>query len=407
MDVRVRVMDDAERAVVAWWRRGHLSSATMVRYLHWVRRFRAHCRDQNLVETEHLTRAAVQRFTHAYVGARLKGRQLAQSSCNSARNAVHAWACAVRALGTPAPPWRDPQTPAPLPPLLDEFCQFRLIHHGVAKSSLWRDLDTARGFLTLLRRRRKPLRQATLADVDAFVQEVARRVSKCIVVCTCSSLRIFLRFLRTTGKLTRDLAPGVMAPRFSFTERPPRTLRWDEVKRILHAICRTQAPGRRDFAILLLLATYGLGAAEALGLRLENVDWRAGRLRLCRPKTKAAVELPLLPAVAQALTAYLRWERPPAKTTPYFFLRTNMPYELMTSAALRHRIRYYASRAGVSAKVIGAHAFRHAHASRQIDAGANLKVVSEILGHRSCSSTSVYVRVALRRLRTVALPVPR
>lgn len=84
-----------------------------------------------------------------------------------------------------------------------------------------------------------------------------------------------------------------------------------------------------------------------------------------------------------------------------------MPYEPMSSAALRHRIRHYASRAGVSARVIGAHAFRHAHASRQIDAGANLKVVSEILGHRSCSSTSVYVRVALRRLRTVALPVPR
>jgi site-specific recombinase XerD len=84
-----------------------------------------------------------------------------------------------------------------------------------------------------------------------------------------------------------------------------------------------------------------------------------------------------------------------------------MPYEPMSSAALRSRIRHYASRAGVSASVIGAHAFRHAHASRQIDAGANLKVVSEILGHRSCSSTSVYVRVALRRLRTVALPVPR
>jgi len=106
-----------------------------------------------------------------------------------------------------------------------------------------------------------------------------------------------------------------------------------------------------------------------------------------------AIELPLLPAVAQALTAYLRWERPPAKSTPYLFLRMNMPYEPMSSAALRHRIRHYASRAGVSARVIGAHAFRHAHASRQIDAGANLKVVSEILGHRSCSSTSVYVRV--------------
>ena len=84
-----------------------------------------------------------------------------------------------------------------------------------------------------------------------------------------------------------------------------------------------------------------------------------------------------------------------------------MPYEPMTSGAIRHRIQHYARLAGISTRVIGAHAFRHSHASRQIDAGANVKVVSEILGHRSSSSTSVYVRVALKRLRAVALPVPQ
>lgn len=89
------------------------------------------------------------------------------------------------------------------------------------------------------------------------------------------------------------------------------------------------------------------------------------------------------------------------------FLSRGMPYTPITSGAIRHRIRLYADRAGVSAKVLGSHIFRHTHASRQIDAGVNLKVVSDILGHRSSSSTSVYVRVALRRLRVVGLPVPR
>jgi len=84
-----------------------------------------------------------------------------------------------------------------------------------------------------------------------------------------------------------------------------------------------------------------------------------------------------------------------------------IPYNPLTSGAIRHRIREYARKAGVSAKVIGAHAFRHTHASRQVDAGANLKVLSDILGHRRPSSTSVYVRVALRRLRGVTLPVPK
>ena len=179
------------------------------------------------------------------------------------------------------------------------------------------------------------------------------------------------------------------------------------MQKILRAISRTAAPGKRDYAIVLLLATYGLGAAEVLGIRLEDVDWQGGVLRVCRPKTNVSIELPLLPAVAQAMTAYLRWERPPARSVQHIFVRENMPYEPLTSGAIRHRIRYYAGMAGISTKVIGAHAFRHSHASRQIDSGANVKIVSDILGHRSSSSTSVYVRVALERLRAVALPVPR
>jgi integrase/recombinase XerD len=159
--------------------------------------------------------------------------------------------------------------------------------------------------------------------------------------------------------------------------------------------------------MLLLLTTCGLGAAEILALRLKDLDWSAGVLRARRPKTKVDIELPLLPAVARALTGYLRWERPPANGIPIVFLSRRMPYAPITSSAIRHRIRLYAKRAGVSAKGLGTHIFRHSHATRQIDAGANLKVVSEILGHRSSSSTSVYVRVALRRLRGVGLPVPR
>ena len=150
----------------------------------------------------------------------------------------------------------------------------------------------------------------------------------------CSSLRAFLRFLHTTGRLQADLASGVMAPRFRVSERPPRTLPWREVRRILQAIRRSEPPGKRDFAMLLLLATYGLGAAEVLGLRLEDLDWRAGILRARRPKTKVRMELPLLPPVAKALTAYLRWERPPAKGTDRLFLRKSMPYAPITSGAI-------------------------------------------------------------------------
>jgi len=270
-----------------------------------------------------------------------------------------------------------------------------------------RDLETARGFIEELRGRTKPIERTTLTDVDAFVQKLATRLSKRTVADTCSSLRAFFRFLQMTGRLAVDLASGVIAPRFRIDERPPRTLPWKDVQRILRSISPSKAPGKRDFAIVLLLATYGLGAAEVLGLRLEDLDWQAGILRARRPKTNVPIELPLLPPVAKALSAYLRWERPPARSIQHVFLRKNMPYEPMTSGAIRHRIRHYARLGGITTEPLGAHAFRHSHASRQIDTGANIKVVSEILGHRSSSSTSVYVRVALRCLRTVGLPVPR
>lgn len=334
------------------------------------------------------------------------GRQSAQSSRTLACNAVHAWACAMRALGAALPPWREKRRPR-LSPLLDEYCQYRQVHTGISEGTLVRDIETARSFCDQLRPDKKSVTQVTLKDVDRFVRTLSTRVSRRTVADTCSSLRAFLRFLQITGKLSADLASGVIAPRYRIDERPPRILPWKDVQKILRVISRAQAPGKRDFAIVLLLATYGLGAAEVLGLRLQDVDWRAGILQACRPKTNVRIELPLLPAIAKALIAYLSQERPPAPSMQHIFLRKNMPYEQMTGGAIRHRIRHYARLAGIPAKVIGAHAFRHSHAGRQVDAGANIKVVSDILGHRSPSSTSVYVRVAFKRLRTVGLPVPR
>jgi integrase/recombinase XerD len=108
-----------------------------------------------------------------------------------------------------------------------------------------------------------------------------------------------------------------------------------------------------------MMATYGLGAAEILSLCLADVDWKAATLRICRPKTGVRIELPLLPAIARALAAYLRAERPPFVSSRRIFLSTHIPHEPLTSAAIRHHIRQYARQAAITRRVIGAHAFRH------------------------------------------------
>jgi integrase/recombinase XerD len=392
--------------VVRLWRVSGLSRKSISTYLQWVHRFREYCLQQGLDEISELTLLGVTKFKNAYVGPR-RSRGVCASTREVAHNGLHAWASALRSLEVAILPWKPSQPPKRLPALLDAYQRYRQGHRGVSAATLRRDIDTAQGFLSVLRSRGRRVAASRVADVDAFVTTLSARLCKRTIADTCSSLRAFLRFLRASGRIHRDLASCVVAPRVRLVDRPPRALAWKDVRRILNAIPRQRSIGKRDYAMLLMMATYGFGAAEVLGLRLDDIDWNVGVLHARRPKTSLSVELPLLPAVARALADYLRSTRPPHAIARQIFVSVAMPHSPLTSGAIRHRIREYAQLAGIEVKVLGAHVLRHSHASRQIDAGANSQVVSDILGHRSPSSTSVYVRVALKRLRNVSLPVPR
>ena len=183
---------------------------------------------------------------------------------------------------------------------------------------------------------------------------------------------------------------------------------WKDVQRLLRAIDVRAQLGRRDFAMLLTMATYGMGAGEVLGLRVDDVDWKTRTLRVRRPKTETAIVLPLLDPIARALADYMRHERPTHAAAREIFVSWQMPYPRLTAAsAIRHRLVKHAAAAGLTATFLGSHVLRHSHACRQIESGAPPKVVSDILGHRRPSSTSAYIRVAVDRLRGLALPVPR
>ena len=395
-----------EKGVVRLWRSGDISAGTVSTYLAWIRRFYIYCAERSIDPIVELTLEGARRFACSYIGPRTKGH-ICVGTRLSVRNALHAWAFALGRLGAAAPEWSPKHVRVPKSRLLKEYCEFRRCHRGVAEGTLQRDFEVARAFLLLLRTRGKSVNRTAISDLDAFVRQEAQRESGRTLATTCGCLRSFLRFLRSTGRLHRDLACCVIGPRVRASEKPPRALPWPEVKRILGCVQTARSPGKRDFAMLLMMALYGLGAAEILALRFEDVNWKTGIIDVRRPKTGVRIELPLLPPVAKALGAYLQKERSPAAQTRRLFVSTMIPYRSLTSSAIRHRIREYARKAGVTAKMIGAHAFRYAHASRQIDIGADLKVVSDILGHRRPSSTSVYVRVAIRRLRTVGLPVPK
>ncbi len=403
---KLATRDQGERRVVDLWLGGGLGAATCALYLNRVRSFRAHCQSRALDVKLQLTSDGFARFANAYIGPRT-GSLIRKSTLNSFRNAIRAWAYALRALGEAVPSWHPPSAPDPLSPLLIAYCRYRRDHRGVAASTIDGEVETANEFLALLRARGKSVTATSVADLDAFVVSLSARFSKKTVAGSCSRLRAFLRFLRTTGTLRRDLAAMVESPRSRFADRPVRTLPWADVRRMFSKIARDGRIGKRDFAMLLLMSTYGFGAAEVLGLRLQDIDWAAATIRVSRPKTGVAINLPLLSPVGRALATYLRSGRPPRIAAREIFVQHGMPHRPLTSGAIRHRIREYARRAGIEAEVLGAHLLRHCHATRQIDGGTNPKIVSDILGHRRPSSTSVYVRVALRRLRAAALPVPK
>jgi len=394
--------DAIEVAVRQLWRRSGRTLGTIEVYLSWVRRYR---RDRVASEFDDLTLVGARAFAEAYARRRGCDRALV---IDSARSALRAWSCALRMLGRAVPPWKRPRPEPRLSSVLGAFREYRIRHGGVAPTTLRNELGCASDFVEFLRVRGRRLDRTRLPDVDDFIQQLGERLRPKTVAGRCSGLRAFLRFLKVSGRLRFDLASPMVGPRVVTADRPPKTLPWPDVRRLLRAIDVKQPLGRRDFVMLLMMASYGFGAAEVRMLDLDHVDWKEHVLRVQRPKTGVVTQLPLLPAVARALADYLRRERPPHAESRALFVSDKLPHGRLSGAhAISDRIAKHAAVAGIEAISTGAHVLRHTHASRQIDLGAPPKVVSDILGHRNSSSTSAYVRVALRRLRALALPVPR
>lgn len=393
-------------AVVRIWRANRcLRASSMHQYRLWIRRFRAYCRMQGLDTGSELTLTGVGVFASWY--ARRRGIR-GDLAYEGARSALRAFALAAQILGYAIPRWEAPAQPQRTSSaLLQAFGEHLVRLRGNPARTVQKKQDHITRFLTFLQTRHRPLEELQLHDIDAFILACRQRYARTTVADIASSLRSFLRFLHATGRLAVDLAPAVMAPIVRRGERPARALPWEDVRRILGAVDRSTPGGRRDYALLLLMSLYGLGAGEVIGLRLDDIDWHTATVRVTRPKTGMRILLPLLPAAARALVSYLRQGRPAHTPTRHLFVTQKAPHHpLGSSSAVRHILHKHARAAGVSAPYLGSHVLRHTHACRELEQGVAPKVIGDILGHRRPESTSAYLRVATERLREVALPVP-
>lgn len=224
----------------------------------------------------------------------------------------------------------------------------------------------------------------------------------------CNELRSILRFLHETGRTPRDLAPAVITPSAYRHEGLPSIISPEQIRSILASARSDRSPtGIRNYAILLLLSTYGLRAGEICKLQLDDIDWRGGRIRIRHTKTGAQTCLPLLPNVGQAILHYLRQVRPQCRDRE-IFICMHAPRGAFVSRTVVHSLlRRHLARIGIHLNgKRGPHVFRYARARSLLKAGVPLKTVGDLLGHRSACATAVYLKLYDEQLRDVALSLP-
>ena len=295
----------------------------------------------------------------------------------------------------------------PLGRLQRQYEQYLVLERGLAPATVTNYCGYFRGFLSE-RFGKGPmnLRALDVSTVTTFVVRQAPTMSPGRAKLMGTALRSIFQFLLQRGAIERDLAGCV--PRMSDWRLAtiPKYLSPDEVERLLQACdCQTSV-GRRDQAILLLLARLGLRAGEIVAFELDDIHWRAGEMTVRSSKRLPQDCLPLPREVGEALATYIRRDRP-THPTRRVFLCTKAPRRGFTGpSTVSTIVRRALARAGLCPPLKGAHLLRHSLATRMLRHGASLPEIGQVLRHRGVNTTEIYAKVDITSLRALAQPWP-
>jgi integrase/recombinase XerD len=263
----------------------------------------------------------------------------------------------------------------------------------------------AREFLqTRLLKRRLCLRHLTAADLVRYVQGRASGLKPASLRVLTGALRDLMRFFRLRGRVAEGCVAGVPRPAPWPRHRLPEVLHRPELRAFLRSFDRTTGTGRRDYAMALGLTQLGMRVQEIAMLRLDDLDWKHGTLRLRQTKQRRDRLLPLSAGFARAISSYLRHGRP-RTTSAAVFVRHRAPLgETLRAHHVRNAMRRGLARSGV--KTSRVHLFRHTFATQLHRRGVGLKAIADFLGHQCLDTTANYARVNLQELQQAALPWP-
>jgi site-specific recombinase XerD len=298
--------------------------------------------------------------------------------------------CAVK------PPDHDPV-------LLSAFCQWMHQERGACHATLYNYSIHIR---KLLREFGEEPSRFDARRLRAFVLEKSR-VSGWAAAKTCTTgLRMFVRFLIAEGHCAVGLEAAIPTLAHWRLAALPRYLQPEEVERLIASCDRASPVGRRDRAILLLLARLGLRAGDIVNFRLSDIDWKGAGIHVCG-KGRRHTRLPLTQEVGQAIVAYLQDSRP-RTNADMLFVRCRAPFRAFGShCAVSDIVDRALRRAGVARPSRGAaHLLRHSVATSMLRQGASLQDIAAILRHRSVETTQIYAKVDIAALRQIAQPWP-
>jgi integrase/recombinase XerD len=221
-----------------------------------------------------------------------------------------------------------------------------------------------------------------------------------------SSLRSFLRFAHIQGYLKRPLVNAVPVITTRKLDRLPRGIPWKSVQALLRAPDRRTHLGRRDYAMLLLLATFGVRIGQVTTLRLKDIQWAAQTIDFQASKGGKPLRVPLHASVAKALLAYIERDRGRLAFPEVFLTQPPNQHPFSLNNHFGPNLARYYRLAGLDRSTGGSHAIRHAFATRLVEQGIPIKTIADLLGHRSIDNTFLYTKVDLPRLRRLARAWP-
>lgn len=302
----------------------------------------------------------------------------------------------LRALAVAAP--RVPEPEAPGERLIGRFAGYLARERCLAADSIRGYTGVARRFLA-----EADVEGLTAADVTGFARRECGRRGVASAKATVTGLRALLRFLYLDGQITTPLAGAVPSAACWQLAALPRAVSPADLARIIDSCDRRRVAGRRDYAIIVLLARLGLRAGEVAALELGDINWRQGELTI-RGKGSRRDSLPLPADVGEAVAGWLARGRPADAVGPAVFVRLRPPHGRLASTSVSFVVRRACARAGIPAA--GAHRLRHTAAAGMLAAGGTLAEIGQVLRHARPGTTAIYAKADLLALSPLARPWP-